>query len=213
MKLGKNEDALATLNISLRMNPDYAKALVKRGEVFQNLEEWEEAVSDFGAAAAIDPAGFQVQQKLKYAQSKAKAARKKDYYKILNVDKKADEKTIKKAYRKLALQWHPDKNNETPEQQKRAEKMFKEINEAWAVLSDPKKREQHDMGMSMEDMQNGGGMPGGFPGGGGMHFNMGGMPGGMGGAGGFDPNEIFKMFFAQNMEDGGGMGSFMNQGG
>ena len=64
----------------------------------------------------------------------------------------------------------------------------------------------------MEDMQNGGGM-GGFPGG--MNFNMGGMPGG--GAGGmpagFDPNEIFKMFFSQNMGDEGGFGSFMNQGG
>lgn len=87
--------------------------------------------------------------------------------------------------------------------------MFKEVNEAFAVLSDPKKRKQHDMGMSMDDMTNGPSMDG-FPGG--MHFNMGGgggMPGGMA----FDPNEIFKMFFSQNMEDGGGFGSFMNAGG
>lgn len=87
--------------------------------------------------------------------------------------------------------------------------MFKEVNEAWAVLSDPKKRQQHDMGMSMDDMTNGPNMDG-FPGG--MNFNMGGgggMPGGMA----FDPNEIFKMFFSQNMEDGGGLGSFMNAGG
>ena len=67
MKLSKNEEALATLNLCLKMQPDYPKALVKRGEVHQNLEEWEEAVTDYGAAAAIDPAGFQVQQKLKYA--------------------------------------------------------------------------------------------------------------------------------------------------
>ncbi len=87
--------------------------------------------------------------------------------------------------------------------------MFKEINEAWAVLSDPQKRKQHDMGMSMEDMQNG--MPGGFPGG--ASFNMGGMGGGMPGGMPFDPNEIFKMFFAQNMSDEGGFGSFMNAGG
>ena len=54
-------------------------------------------------------------------------------------------------------------------------------------------------------------MPGGFPGG--MNFNMGGgMPGGMGGAA-FDPNEIFKMFFSQGMDDDGGFGSFMNAGG
>ena len=86
--------------------------------------------------------------------------------------------------------------------------MFKEVNEAWAVLSDPKKRQQHDCGASMEDMQDGGGMPGGGMGGfpfGNMGGGMGGMGGGMpGGAGGmaFDPNKIFKMFFSE----GGGMG-------
>lgn len=42
------------------MQPDYAKALVKRGEVHQNLEEWDAAVHDYGAAAAIDSTGFQV---------------------------------------------------------------------------------------------------------------------------------------------------------
>ena len=49
------------------MNPMYAKALVKRGEVQQALGDWEEAVNDFGAAAQIDSTGFNVQQKLKYA--------------------------------------------------------------------------------------------------------------------------------------------------
>ena len=130
--------------------------------------------------------------------------------------KDAPEKAIKTAYRKLALKWHPDKNSESEETKTRAERMFKEINEAWAVLSDPAKRKQHDMGMSMEDMTNGGGM-GGFPGGGMGGFNMGGgMPGGPGGMPGgmaFDPNEIFKMFFSGGMEDDGGMGSFMNAGG
>lgn len=163
------------------MQPDYAKALVKRGEVHQNLEEWEDAVADFGAASSLDPAGFNVGQKLKYAQQEAKKAKKKDYYKILGVAKDAPEKTIKTAYRKLALKWHPDKNNGSEEEKKRAEKMFKEINEAWAVLGDANKRKQHDMGMSLEDMNQGGGMPGGFPGGA-FNFNMGGgMPGGMGG--------------------------------
>jgi len=67
VKLEQNELALKTLNLCLKMVPDYAKALVKRGEVHQNLEDWEEAVHDFGAAAGIDPAGFGVQQKLKLA--------------------------------------------------------------------------------------------------------------------------------------------------
>lgn len=63
-----------------------------------------------------------------------------DYYKILGVDKNADEKSIKKAYRKLARKFHPDVN---PGDQG-AEKKFKEINEANAVLSDPEKRKQYD---------------------------------------------------------------------
>ena len=58
MKLSKNEEALVTLNLCLKMQPEYAKALVKRGEVHQNLEDWEDAVNDYGAAAGIDPAGF-----------------------------------------------------------------------------------------------------------------------------------------------------------
>jgi len=100
------------------------------------------------------------------------------------VAKEATDPEIKKAYRKLALKWHPDKNAETEETKAKAEKMFKEVNEAYAVLSDPDKRKKHDMGMSLDDMENGGGMGGGgFPGG--MQFNMGGMPGGMpGGMGG-----------------------------
>ena len=108
--------------------------------------------------------------------------------------KESTDADIKKAYRKLALKWHPDKNSDTEENKSKAEKMFKEVNEAYAVLSDPQKRKQHDMGMSLDDMTNGPKMPDGFPGG--MSFNMGGGPGGMGGMGGIDPNEIFKMFFS-----------------
>lgn len=67
----------------------------------------------------------------------------KDYYKILGVDKKADEKTIKKAYRKMALKWHPDKNIDNKEA---AEEQFKEISEAYQVLSDKDKRRMYDMG-------------------------------------------------------------------
>lgn len=65
----------------------------------------------------------------------------KDYYKVLGVDKKAPDGAIKKAYRKLALQYHPDKNKGD----KKAEERFKEINEAYAVLSDKEKRKQYDM--------------------------------------------------------------------
>ena len=64
---------------------------------------------------------------------------KDDYYKILGVEKNADQKEIKKAYRKLALKYHPDKNPS-----KNAEEKFKEISEAYAVLSDNNKRKMYD---------------------------------------------------------------------
>ncbi|RLB76372.1 MAG: J domain-containing protein [Deltaproteobacteria bacterium] len=64
----------------------------------------------------------------------------KDYYKILGVSKNASAEEIKKAYRKLALKYHPDRNKGNKE----AEAKFKEINEAYAVLSDPEKRKQYD---------------------------------------------------------------------
>ncbi len=63
----------------------------------------------------------------------------RDYYEILNVSKNSSDSEIKKAYRKLALQWHPDRNK-SPE----ANEKFKEINKAYEVLSDPKKKEVYD---------------------------------------------------------------------
>src|SRR4030065_1085080 len=63
-----------------------------------------------------------------------------DYYQILGLDKKVSADEIKKAYRKLALKWHPDKNPNN----KAAEEKFKKISEAYAVLSDVQKRQQYD---------------------------------------------------------------------
>jgi curved DNA-binding protein len=65
----------------------------------------------------------------------------RDYYKILGVSKSASSEDIKKAYRKLAMKYHPDRNKEN----KAAEERFKEISEAYAVLSDPEKKKQYDM--------------------------------------------------------------------
>jgi len=83
----------------------------------------------------------------------------KDYYKTLGVEKSADEKEIKKAYRRLARQHHPDVNPGD----KAAEARFKEINEAYEVLSDAEKRRKYDeLGQSYQRWQQTGGGPSGF---------------------------------------------------
>ncbi|KAH6774251.1 DNAJ heat shock family protein [Perilla frutescens var. hirtella] len=64
-----------------------------------------------------------------------------DYYEILTVERGATEEDLKKAYRKLAMRWHPDKN---PNNKDEAEAMFKQISEAYEVLSDPHKRQVYD---------------------------------------------------------------------
>lgn len=108
---------------------------------------------------------------------------KKDFYEILSVSKSATDRELKSAYRKLALQWHPDRNK-SPE----AEKKFKEINEAYEVLSDPKKKQAYD--------QYG-------------HAGVGqGMPGGAGGANPFGGFQQGPFNFTYTYGNGGGQNPF-----
>lgn len=90
---------------------------------------------------------------------------KRDYYEVLGIDRGADDSTIKKAYRKLAKQYHPDVNPGDAE----AEKKFKEASEAYAILSDPEKRQQYDQ-FGHAAFEQGGGGAGGFGGFGGFDF-------------------------------------------
>ncbi|KAJ7761970.1 hypothetical protein DFH07DRAFT_739604 [Mycena maculata] len=145
-----------------------------------------------------------------------------DYYKLLGVDKSAGDAEIKSAYKKMALKWHPDRNNGSEESSKK----FKEVSEAFEVLSDSNKRAVYDQ-FGEEGLKGGGpapaqgGGPGfsgfnGFPGGGGTTFSF--TSTGPGGAGGFspgDPNKIFEHIFGSSGFGGGGasFGGFSNMGG
>lgn len=107
----------------------------------------------------------------------------RDYYDVLGIDKNADTKTIKTAFRKLALKYHPDRNK-SPD----AEEKFKEIAEAYAVLSDPKKRTEYDShgfagveGYSYEDLFGG--------------INFGDIFNDIGGAPGFNGDRGFGLNF------------------
>lgn len=116
-------------------------------------------------------------------------AEKRDYYDVLGVDKNADDASIKKAFRKMAKQYHPDSN---PGDEKAAE-MFKEANEAYAVLSDPDKRRAYDTyGHAAFDPNSAAGQSSGF---GGYDFN------------GVDFSDIFGDLFGF-----GGRGGFSSYG-
>lgn len=107
----------------------------------------------------------------------------KDYYKVLGVPKDATEAEIKKAYRKLAREFHPDANKGNA----KAEERFKEISEANDILGDPKKRKEYDEARTL--FGNGGFRPGPGAGGGSFNFDLGDLFGGGAqggqGAGGF----------------------------
>jgi len=131
---------------------------------------------------------------------------KKDYYSLLGVSRTVGEDELKKAYRKLAMQFHPDKNPGD----KKAEEKFKEISEAYEVLSDPKKREMYDQ-FGHAGSQAGFGGAGGPFGGAGGPFGAGGFRGGFGGrpggqAGPEDFQDIFGDVFG-DLFGGRGPGS------
>lgn len=173
-KLNKNVEALRDSNQSIKLNPFYARGYIKRGNVYMELKMFDDARADFQKAKDLDPNVTGVEGYLNDANKKAESARKRDYYAILGIDKNADEKEIKRAYKKMAMKYHPDRNSESEESKKMSEKKFIDVNDAYTVLSDPKKRSMYDQGvdpLNPEEAQ-----------GGGMHF-------------GGDASEILKMFF------------------
>ena len=134
-----------------------------------------------------------------------------NFYETLGVSENASQEDIKKAYRKLSLQYHPDRNSNSPESTAK----FQQISSAYDVIGDEDKRKQYDMQKKMSMHGGGGGMPFGMPGGMpfGMPFNMaqGMHSGGMGGMPTFftsgdaniDPSD-FLNFVSNNLFGGGG---------
>lgn len=112
------------------------------------------AIRNFKEALEIDRNHHRAKQGLQRAQQRQKISEKRDYYKILGVQRTASKREIVKAYRKAAQKWHPD-NFPQDDEKKRAEKKFIDIAAAKEVLTDEDKRARFDQGEDPLDPESG----------------------------------------------------------
>lgn len=151
-KLGRLNESIIECTEALKLDKNYLKALLRRAASYMELEEYAKAVSDLEKACKIDKSRDN-KRLLMEAKSALKRSKRKDYYKILGIDKNASIDDIKKAYRKRAMVHHPDRHpNATEGEKKEQEIKFKEVGEAYGILSDPKKRLCYDNGRDIFDI-------------------------------------------------------------
>ncbi|KAL8689199.1 MAG: hypothetical protein Q9224_004696 [Gallowayella concinna] len=198
IKLKDYKSAISDCDRAIALDSTYTKARKTRARALGESGNWDEAVREYKAIAEANPSEPGIQKEIHNAELELKKSKRKDYYKLRGVEKDAAENEIKKAYRKLAIVHHPDKN---PDDESAAEK-FKEIGEAYECLSDPQKRARYDSGEDLIDpsemfSQGGGGFP---------------MGGGMGGMG-ISPEMLFNMMGQGGGGMGGGGFSFSTAGG
>lgn len=210
LKLRDYDGAIADCERAVALDPSYMKARKTKANAYGQSERWEDAVREWKKIQELDPEDRSIMKEIRKAELELKKSQRKDYYKILGVSKDSDESTIKKAYRKLAIIHHPDKNRDD----EGAAERFKDIGEAYETLSDPqyvfdettilperhdlltssRKRARYDSGEDLIDPSEM------FGGGGGM-------------SGGIDPEILFSMMNGGAAFGGGGGGGGFPGGG
>ncbi|KAJ5594548.1 uncharacterized protein N7459_000756 [Penicillium hispanicum] len=179
---------------SLDLVPHSLHGLLYQAQVAMDQDRFEDALRTLNAAKEHHPHSQDVQSLLQKAQTLLKRSKQKDYYKVLGVSRDADDRTIKRAYRQLTKQHHPDKAASQGVPKEEAEKKMASINEAYEVLSDSELRTRYDHGDDPNDPEaqrrnpfqgspfghGGGGQQFFFQQGGGPHFKFSGQgfPGG-----------------------------------
>jgi len=184
---GRSSESRKACGEALRIQ-DEPRLYCDRAEAYLQEDMFDEALNDFRAALEKDEDFTRAKEGIAKTQKLQKQAGKRDYYKILGVKRSATKKDINKAYKALAVKWHPDKFQDEDEK-KAAEKKFMDIAAAKEVLTDQEMRAKYDAGEDPLDPEGGQGdhpfrrgggqqfhFPGGNPFGGGpfqfkFHFN------------------------------------------
>ena len=184
--------ALDLMKRSTVFDPNNAKNMYKRGKLEKDLKEWESALICMKKAKSMDST-LTIDADIKQISEELKKQNDKNYYEIMGLKKNATPEEIKATYKVLVRKYHPDRHSANSEEQQKAEKIFKDVNEANEVLSDPKKKQQYDLGgcKKLSEQESNSGFQHGF--------------------GGVDASELFGMFFS-NSNSQGGRFSFSQQG-
>jgi DnaJ family protein C protein 7 len=133
IKLKEYDAAIEDCDKAIKLDSRYVKPHKTKANALGLSGRWEDAVREWKEVQQLEPEDRTVLKEIRNAEIELKKSLRKDYYKILEIDKSADDADIKKAYRRLALVFHPDKNHGNKE----AEEKFKDISEAHDTLSDP----------------------------------------------------------------------------
>lgn len=133
IKLKQYDDAITDCDKAVSLDPSYIKARKTKANALGLSEKWEAAVREWKAIQELDPEDRTIAKEVRRAELELKKSQRKDYYKILGIEKTATDNEVKKAYRKLAIVHHPDKNPGDAS----AEARFKDISEAYETLIDP----------------------------------------------------------------------------
>ncbi|XP_062538611.1 dnaJ homolog subfamily C member 7-like [Armigeres subalbatus] len=151
-KIGNIREAITDCTCALENNERYMKVLLQRAKLQYNLGNFEVCVKDYEKALKFEKT-MEIKNLLKDAKLQLKKTKHKDYYKILGIGKQASDEEIKKAYRERALVNHPDRHaNSTEDEKKEQERKFKEVGEAYTVLSDPVKKSRYENGYDIEEL-------------------------------------------------------------
>jgi len=171
VRLLQADDAIKLCTQSLEIEGQYTEAYLLRAEAWRQKQDLQQAINDYNEIKKYDQQNQKAQQGLQDVEREKKILSRKDYYKIVGVPKTASQNDIRKAFRKKALELHPDKIEKEGNKEE-LEKLYIDLNEAYEVLSDEEKKGKYDRGEDIEVQQRQHNPFQGFNFGGGQNFHF-----------------------------------------